>query len=109
MTLDEFLAVEVMGYIKESRHDYRGFHGEIYKREGLSPILCSSWQPIKNISHAFQCLGKFEEWEVFKDHVYFVRINNFVETKFQGEAQDENLLLAISLACARARGYDESD
>ncbi len=82
MTLDEFIAVNVMG-LKKTNDVWRGEagSGHIYTVEPFRlPRKLHSrgrwipgfphWSPTTNIDQAHMALEKFPEWEIFRDHDY---------------------------------------
>ena len=128
-TLDEFLAVEVMGRESVSV-DYSGTEweskwqvenkawmdkvdlvsvGEYYVNVPQDfYIVQADWSPSTNIEQAMMCLDTFEEWRI--DHHAKSRGGYYEVLLPNGHISagvDQSLPLAISLACAKAKGYTE--
>ena len=106
MNINEFLATEVMGWHKEGQtKDYQWVDSE-----GSDEEWAAFWNPSENISQAMMCLERFEGWELTKDSVdgYLCVVWT---TKHHGvwcdNAGGPSLPMAISLACARAKGWKD--
>lgn len=71
------------------------------------------FDPPNNISQAIDLLGEFEQWGISRnliDDGYFVSIVDWsaeLAPDKEWEAEHESLPMAISLACARASGWEE--
>ena len=105
MTLDEFLAIEVMGWKKQNTTSPVWWL-DAKTRAGMH--LIKDWSPTTNIEQAMMCLERFQGWTIGE-----VDIGNsrgfmvvMAEKGWRG-CQHESLPMAISLACARAKGWGD--
>ena len=100
MNLNEFLAVEVMGWTQgETKYQWNDKHGN----RMLDGIL---WKPTENIEQAMMCLDQFDEWEIFKEKNYYVEIDPFNNSVKKRMCSDF-LPIAITRACAKAKGWKD--
>jgi len=130
MNINEFLATEVMGWRrKKGRHDA---HGPILHTHYIDPankdfwLDAHDWNPTENIEQGMMCLDEFDQWTI--NHLWFslpggkVEIHpnrpplnargpgvrdDFIYFQEFGEHMVMTLSMAISLACARAKGWKE--
>ena len=107
MDINEHLAINVMGWEATNTR---------YKPVGSTPqdhhifISISDWNPTGNIEQAFMCLEKFENWEIIHNFeryevMYRVGINRPDFSAVFGA--HEVVSTAISLACAKATGWND--
>ncbi len=66
------------------------------------------FDPLNNIEQAMGCRDTFVEWEIFKDHDYFVLIDPYEIKDNWTKASDPLLSKAICLACAKATGWKDA-
>lgn len=104
--LNQFIAVCVMGWQPE-----RSYY---VSRDGVREYLISNWRPHNTVAQAMRCLVSFQAWEASYDHLtgaYVVNVALYYdadeETKWDGFAEEDTLSMAVSLASARARGYQD--
>ena len=91
--LNEFLAVKVMKAALTEDNKWE-------KPDGY--IICHSvvWDPAHDIAQALMCLNTFKRYKMIKHSGWItVTVEDVSETNI-------NEPLAISLACARAAGYE---
>jgi hypothetical protein len=93
--LNEFLAVEVMGWCIEDDDAY-------FDSAGIFQEPVYMFQPDKNIEQAMMCLEKFLHWQIDCKPAGF-----YVHIKDEIGISHESLPIAISLACARAKGWKD--
>lgn len=109
--LNEFLAVEVMGWIrKKGRSDT---YGPILHSHYIDPTNCDfwldahGWNPSENIEQAMMCLSEASHWRAeWAGGDYFVTVE-MLQDWGEVEERADTLPYAISLACAKARGYTD--
>jgi hypothetical protein len=111
--LNEFLAVEVMGWLpsRESTiihaayFDPKKYDEKFASDEQGYEFLIKDWNPSENIEQAMMCLDQYQIWRIDKGW------NNYYLSIYRGSdhifAKNENRTLAISLACARAKGWKD--
>ena len=111
MTLDEFLAVEVMGYeYREDEISSGNWHGtsKRFYRPDKTYMTTERWSPTTNLELAMMCLNQSKWWDISYDELenpsYFVAVQC---NSHRWEETNEALPMTISLACARARGWNE--
>lgn len=108
-SLNKHLA-KVMGWKQhqyDNHFDRQRFYNEYRDSEGNRTEFVKDWNPTENIEQSFMVLDTFGEWEVFKDHDYFICINPKYRDPRNWDATDPSLPMAISLACARATNWIE--
>ncbi len=103
-SLNKHLAEKVMGWEMPS--------GDIWWSDGVAKAFESSWNPTENIEQAFMCLDTLDhpayriDFSITKTHqLSFWPDVTYSQNKF--EAKHKSLPTAISLACARATGWEE--
>lgn len=107
--LSEFLAVEVMGFVVETQPIRLRF---VDPNTGRDYGWCENWSPPTNIEQAMMCAKN-----ISKTHIVKIVLNddyascdiNFERYFAICNYEDYNCAdaMAISLACARAVGYQE--
>ncbi len=113
MNINEHLAVKVMGWHRPPLGTLfeRLYYYSNYKCiDRISPV--DDWSPQENIEQAIMCLNSFKTFGISKNMVdegYYVSIYpDFHDcSEFEFEAENQSLPKAISLACARATGWED--
>ena len=108
-SLNHHLITKVLDY------DYaiEGESGEgVYTHKDGDHIYTFLWDPRNNIKQADACLDNFTLWSVEKcesedGEVYYTVYVEHFDKRTKGEAVHADKELAISLACAKATGYEE--
>lgn len=104
MTLNEHLAINVMGL------HLSPFYKEKYwwDDECITPVFNEKdWNPSENIEQAFMCLDTFPSFTITKpDHGAFTCDVKIGYHKNWKAVVDQSLPKAISLACAKATGFE---
>jgi len=72
---------------------------------GQIKIEAFFWNPTENIEQAFMCLDTFAWWEI---HHAVDDYECSIKQQYEQMGVNKSLPMAISLACARASGYEES-
>lgn len=102
--LNKWLAEKVMGWYQETsaNNNYVWCNSKGKIMEALR-----TWNPSENIEQAFGCLNTFEVWEISKlNPGYMVLIDPYDDNDNWTKAMDQSLLISISLASAKAKGYE---
>ncbi len=78
------------------------------------PLYIDNWKPDENIEQAFMCLETFQYYRIIKRELisnaieYYCVVSRDCEYKQICETESTELPMAISLACARATGYEDT-
>jgi len=107
--LNKHLAEKVMGW---ATSDCGTFYGIWIGSETFDETYTTEhWNPTENIEQSFMCLDTFKEgFEIFVEGdvkrvtVYFDEDSSCVYAR---EEANDSLSMAISLACAKATGYED--
>ncbi len=100
-SLRKHLAEKVMRYEEGCRKDEYWELDSDGNRYGLF------WKPDENIEQAFMCLGTFEDWQISR----FAQVEDMID-EYEitigniGLSNESSLPMAISLACAKATGWE---
>jgi len=104
MNLNKHLAEKVMGWTMPT--------GDLWWDDKGAMASETGWNPSSNISQAMMCLSSYNhpayriDFSIEKIHrVSFWPDVTYSKNKFEGE--HKSLPMAISLACARASGWEE--
>ena len=110
MTLDEFLAVEVMGWKLKEEPFFTGWASD----NGFFHFHVQQWSPTTDIKQAMMCLEQLGTWSIDGNRefipaydVYAGYYENHDGGHWRSTSSGESLPMAISLACARAKGWEE--
>lgn len=107
-SINDFLAREVMGWRLEDYKTYSGFTYPYYFK-GATPFQrADDWNPTESIEQAMMCLERFEEW-MLESEPELDSFQCWIRTGKAASvnAYENSIALAISFACARAKGWEE--
>ena len=107
--LNEYLAVEVMNYIIADKGCLSG-QPDVYTDGFGSLCAVDKWNPRENIEQARQCADQFPYWLIQKEALgkYFAEVKHTLhDSELPAIGKAETAERALSLACARAKGWKD--
>ena len=117
MNINEHLAINVMGWEKYPDPKYPDNPNSYRDSDNNFSTLDFVWNPTENIEQAFMCLDKMPDinkgWSLNKNdssQKHQCRIFEWKQAttkKFIGEGAAKEKSKAISLACAKATGWEQ--